>query len=187
MSKKRKTGPRYRCGKLKAAPRVHADTGTDELKARRLALVEAGAPELSSYPLGVLMARKVINIDMHNAGEAYARGYARFSGRYRDCGLEPDGTGGEPDPETVEAEREKHLKACAALTSISRRAKSCVDDVAVFRRLPRWFYSGMRRRTEVHDYIALRDGLMTLVRTFYGVKAETQASGDVERFEQAAQ
>jgi hypothetical protein len=187
MSKKRKTGTRYRCGKLKPAPRVHADTGTDELKARRIALVEAGAPELSSYPLGVLMARKVITLDMHNAGEAYARGYARFSGRYKDCGLEPDGAGGEPDPETVEAEREKHLKACAALSSISRRAKSCVDDVAVFRKLPRWFYSSMRRRAEVHDYHALINGLVVLVRTFYGTKAETQAVGDVGRFEQAAQ
>jgi hypothetical protein len=187
MSKKRKTGPRYRCGKLKATPRVHADTGTDELKARRIALVEAGAPELSSYPLGTLMARKVITLDMHNAGEAYARGYARYSGRYKDCGLEPDGTGGEPDPETVEAEREKHLKACAALSSISRRAKSCVDDIAVFRKLPRWFYSSMRRRAEHHDYHALRDGLIALCKVFYGSKAETQATGDVSRLEQAAQ
>ena len=42
------------------------DRGTPEQQARRFKLIGDAPQELASYPLGVLMARKIITLDMEN-------------------------------------------------------------------------------------------------------------------------
>src|SRR5690606_24113038 len=85
------------------------DPGTEELRIKRAALigpvpdgVKPPAMELASYPLGIMLARGIIGQDQHNAGLQYASLYARAIGRYRDCGIEPQGSE-PPADEALEA------------------------------------------------------------------------------------
>lgn len=150
--------------------RLPIDRGTDELRAKRALLCREGDPALAEYPLGTLLARGVITPDQHKAGQQYVWLYARFTGRYRDCGLEPEGLGELSDD--AAARIEAQYRACRQeMARYGARVGHAVDDVAVYRRLPRWFYSGVRRGTERRDRDALMIGLDLLARLLLGAKS----------------
>ncbi|MGQ0663800.1 MAG: hypothetical protein ACT4P2_09475 [Pseudomonadota bacterium] len=120
------------------------DSGTRELQRQRAQLVAGGDSVLAGYPLGVLLARRIITQDQHNAGCRYAWLYGKATGRWDSAGLVWErllGAGGasadagETDDAALYA---KWKDATAALLAAGRRAKDGVDNLAVFNRLPAW-------------------------------------------------
>ncbi len=121
----------------KRKPPAGPDCGTPEAQARKRELVGDGDPALAGYPLGVLLARRVITQDQHDAGRHYAYLAGRVLGRTRP--YRPDsGSGGSTElgEGALEAVEDRWREAAAALLAAGRRAKDAVDNAALFERLP---------------------------------------------------
>ena len=56
------------------------DHGTPELQARRLSLADGADPVMTEYPLGLLLARALVDQMQHDAGCYYAYLYRRAIG-----------------------------------------------------------------------------------------------------------
>lgn len=149
------------------------DHGTEELRIKRASLVGSAAPELASYPLGIMLARGIIGQDQHNAGLQYASLYGRAIGRYRDCGIGPQGSE-PPADEALEATEALFRQVRAALIAKGRRTADAVDNACVYQRLPRWLgivsRNAGRRVAGERDREALIDGLNVLVAALIGRK-----------------
>lgn len=107
------------------------------MMAKKLALVGPhGDPVLASYPLGVLLAREIIDRDMHDAGIYYA--YLR--GRVLGKAHPGPAIAGVYNPVTDDAAQEVieplWRDACRVLQGVSRKAKDAVDNVAYYQRFP---------------------------------------------------
>lgn len=78
--RKRKTGQRHKCGKLRRGPAEAVDRGTPEMQQLRAATT--GDHTLSpDYPLSVLLGRSLINQLQHDAGMRFARLYWALFGK----------------------------------------------------------------------------------------------------------
>lgn len=171
MARKRRRPPTQR-GRPSADRPLH-DLGTDELRLKRI-IIAGENSEYASYPLGAMLRRKLITQDQHNAGDQYATLWARFTGRFEDAGVQPNGTQ-EPTEETQIAV-EKQYRACkAALLACGRRVADSVENAAVYRRYPRWLFAASRnegkRKACERDRQALVTGLESLVRMLYRKQA----------------
>lgn len=130
--------------------RAGRDPGTDELGAKKRALVRGGDPALSEYPLGVCLARGLVTRAQHDDGLHYAglygrvaRGYGvgRMHGSVEGLWLalasgfpdraHGDGTSG-PGRRLVD----QFLAARAALAASGRTALEAVHRVAAFQQFP---------------------------------------------------
>jgi len=126
-------------------PKTERDGPTPELMAKRLALVGPGGdPALAGYPLGVLLARGLIDRDQHDAGVYYAYLAGRILGK-----IHPGPVGnGYYNPHGDDAAQEiiepLWRDACKSLMGVSRRAKDAVDNVAVYQRLPAFLWCDYR-------------------------------------------
>jgi len=69
--RKRKAGPRHKCGKL----RIEPDKGTLATQIRRAWLANGGDPTLTGYPLGILLCNSEIDSNQHKAGCVYANAF----------------------------------------------------------------------------------------------------------------
>lgn len=93
------------------------DRGTEELQAKRAALAGDGDPALAEYPLGVLLARRIIDTGQHEAGCYYAFLYGQAIGRtqatcdplYRRLAAEL-APGGSPMSEAARAHVERQFR-----------------------------------------------------------------------------
>lgn len=125
MARPKKKGERFPSGDLKPV----IDRGTDELTAKRLLLTAGNDPALSCYPLGVLLARKVITQDQHNAGVAYAGLFWRARGKPFPKAINMGGISGHGEPEGDLARLHN-----AARQFSSRKLRDIVESVAVYER-----------------------------------------------------
>lgn len=162
-----------RRGRPKQEPRAARDLGTHELQSKRLALAGLGRdglpnnPALAEYPLGILLARRLISQDQHNAGLRYAALYAKAIGRSADLGID-HGLGAALD-DTASARIEAQYRACKnRLLAAGRRVADAADNCTVYRRLPRWATMARRRRSDWPERAALIDGLDILVACLIG-------------------
>ncbi len=57
------------------------DLGTPELRLKKRLLVRGADPALSEYPLSIMLARRLIILNEHNAGMWYGGMFRRFTGR----------------------------------------------------------------------------------------------------------
>ena len=168
-----------RRGRPRGARASGPDLGTPEAQRKRLELVGGEAPpELAEYPLGVLLARRTIARDEHDAGchYAYLRGKAlgntTIFGMFR--ALFP-AAGGRALDEDAQACVEARWRAAAnQLLAAGRPAKDAVDNAAIYLRLPRWLKpaladGGGRQRLRLGDRRekeALAAGLRVLASHF---------------------
>lgn len=160
--------------------RTGPDRGTPEIQLRRLLLAgpkpkDAKAPEpdpnMTSTPLDILRTRNLITLDEHRAGLDYATLYAKFTGRYKEAGIETEGQG-EPSEAAV-ADVEAKYRACAtALLSHGRRVKDATDNLAVYKRFPQWLgvasQNASRRAGADRDRQAATLGLAVLADVLFG-------------------
>ena len=154
------------------------DLGTPEAQRKRLELVGGAAPELAEYPLGVLLARRTITRDEHDAGCHYAYLRGRALGNATVFGmfrlLFPSGGGRPLEPDVQATVEARWRAAAAALIGAGRPAKDAVDNAAVYLRLPRWVKaaagegggSSRPRASDRGEKEALRRGLRALVAHF---------------------
>lgn len=137
------------------------DRGTPEQQLRRLKLIGDADPALASYPLGVLMAKRLITQDEHNIGLDYARHYRIVIGKDRG----PTGVAEVPDEVLIEMQA-RFDQMSRALKQAGRRSKDAVDNVAVFERFPSWLFRRTVRKSDAANLEAIRIGLRALDSTF---------------------
>lgn len=140
--RKRKSGPRHPSGRLK----VERVGPTPEQAARRqfLAGVDENGkprdPNLTGYPLGVLLVNDSITENQHSAGCRYGRLYeivfgkvtiptANYDGVARGSGRDM------PDKEFAKYSREL-TRAMSALDK--QKLRPVIDPVCVFGKIPNW-------------------------------------------------
>ena len=146
-----------RRGRPRAA-RPMLDYGTPENIKRRLELVQGGAPELSEYPLGVLLARGLIDQDQHQGGEKYAALYAKALGLMKQLGFDPGkGTLQDSDLERIEGQ---YLECRHKLARCGLKVHQLVDNITVHREMPLWI--GKPGTYGFDDLTRLRYGLDAL-------------------------
>lgn len=166
--------PRNKHGKRKPSGRLREhhtqDVGTAEAIVKRLALVGAADATLAHYPLGVAMARGIINQEQHDAGLNYARVYTLAMDGLPER-LQPSlarflPAGGGEIPESVQIASTRRFVACSlALLGMSRKHKDIVDNLCVFNRWPGWLGLGVPSPAELRECGKLVEALERLCRT----------------------
>lgn len=138
--------------KQRGRPRTRPqDYGTPELIAKRRALIGEGALELAEYPLGVMLARGIIDQEQHNGGVYYAWLYGRVIGRTKVKGVLGDNFG-EPEDGPFQAKIQASFRECKdAILRAGRRATDAFENVAVFEREPYWLKRELGRVHVVRD------------------------------------
>lgn len=142
----------------------------------------SGDPVKTSYPLGVLLGNGTIDGQQHDAGVRYARLYCQVAGRATPPAiiLDDDRAGRAPEDDEQREKRrvadEQLLKdAASALHEVSSKAKSIVDNTAVYSRFPRWMFPVRPRVSDVREADALIAGLEALARAF-GYRRDRRAA-----------
>jgi hypothetical protein len=136
--------------------------------AKRILAVAGGAPELSEYPLGILLARSIIDHEQHNSAIYYAWLYGQALGRKCTISTSDATRGGDvelPNEEKIEA---AFRKCKNAMLAVGRRACDALENIAVFNREPYWLKREMGRvhhvrGAEIAERKALADALSALV------------------------
>ena len=148
-------------GRPRKAPIVGPDRGTPEQIARRFKLIGDAPQELASYPLGVLLARKIITQEMHNAGLDYGRLYRCVVGKHQRS------AGGDPIPDEVLRDMQSRFDVMRqALKNAGRRSKDAVDNAAVYDRFPGWLFRKTIRPGDAREAEALCAGRYALELAF---------------------
>ena len=150
--RKRKTGLRHKCGKLRRRVAESVDRGTPEMQ--ELRANTTGDHALSpDYPLSVLLGRGLINSLQHDAGMRFARLYWTLFGKpfgraldYRQ--LHDVGDGGGRLSAAAELQcRSDYEAAIAALADLG--AVGLITDLAVFLRRG-WLVDAILRGANRH-------------------------------------
>lgn len=148
---------------------------TDQEKSAFNTIVKAACSEvdttLSEYPLGVLMARGIINADQHQAGQKFAALYAKATGRMAELGFDPGQ--GDLDEESQERIEKQYVECREMLVRNSRRAFDSVVNICVYRRTPRWAKPFRYARPSFErDKVDFIKGLDLLAAALIGRKAK---------------
>lgn len=143
-------------------PKIKTDEGTEQLRNHKALLLgkprkgEKINPALAEYPLGVLLARNLINTDQEEAGTKYAVLYAKSIRMMRQLGFDP---GRFILLEDDEARIEKKYMECRKrLRRCGVHVQHLVENIAVYRVLPSWVLLG-KKALQHADLKRLRDGL----------------------------
>jgi hypothetical protein len=159
------------------------DRGTPELQAIRHKLAAGADPAMAENPLGLLLARGLINAEQHRAGSRYERLYRQAVARreislgriYRRLG-EATGrsTGGaaqDRDDASLAEARRQYLAAKANLLQAGLAAARAVEALVVFDEWPEALLVAFRQegcgndnlsRTALRKIMLVRDGLDAL-------------------------
>jgi hypothetical protein len=164
---------------------TECDRGTPELQAARQRLAAGADPALAENPLGILLARGLIDAEQHAAGCRYARLYrlavARreisFGAIYRRLG---EATGrstgadhGEGEDERGSEARRDYLTAKAKLLQAGTAAARAVEGLAVFGEWPQALLLARNGNVSANDNLSraairkvmqIRAGLDDLVK-----------------------
>lgn len=167
--RKRLAGRRTRSGRLARTPQA-ADRGTEQLQAVRAWLAQGGNPDLTAYPLGILLANGEISERQHEAGCRYAWLHAIVFGRtsYAAMAFERVSRGRCDDSD----DKWRAVQA-ARLRAVARKLKaqpavlrSTVDSIAIYERTPRWLKPVMPRVSDVREAGLLLQALDILAAHF---------------------
>lgn len=151
------------------------DRGTPELRAHRERMAAGGDPVLAEYPLGLLLARGLVNREQHEAGCYYAFLYGRTIGRTQvNCsymfGAQAAGYADRHDLTEVELARiqSRFREGKNRLLAAGRRVCDATENLVVFSRMPRFLDAGRRRpaaawRADESELSAVCLGLDVLV------------------------
>lgn len=187
--RKRKSGQRSKCGKLRRRAIEAVDRGTPEMQQLRAATT--GDPALSpDYPLSVLLGRGLISPLQHDAGMRFARLYwALFGkpfGRAQDYQQPRDirDTGGGLGAAAELRSRTEYETALAALADLG--AVGLITDLAVFLRRG-WLVDAILRGANRHRRHQVRlqrirqalDALANLPRARISREAAEKAEREV--------
>ncbi len=153
-------------GSVMRQPRRPVDRGTTEIQDRRRILAGKGNPDLTSYPLGVLLNAGTIDDQRHQAGCKFAWLYRVVIGRTSIAAVNWDGImrGGDGPDDARLAEYEKKLEHVShAVKAISRQHYDALLNVAVFERTPRWMLPGhFRTEGDVMDSRRFSEALVAV-------------------------
>jgi len=129
----------------KPKPKQTRDGPTPEQILKKIALVGPTADiVLAEYPLGVLLARKLITQAQHDAGMHYAWLFGKVIGRTKPVSWGERGHGSNATNEFDEEVMKSWKAACEAMKSRNRAVKDAVDNAAVYERLPGFLFRPMR-------------------------------------------
>lgn len=162
--------------KQRGRPRTHQDFGTPELIAKRQAVVGEGAPEMSEYPLGIMLALGIISQDQHNVGVRYSALYRKSVGRRVTVRSIASPSAGEPDEDPKQDEIEYAWRRCkTALLGCGRRACDAFENAAIFHRFPYWLQRELGsvhvvRHSEIAERKAILTALDALVDVLQGAQ-----------------
>lgn len=112
------------------------DVGTAELAKHRAILAGPGDPALSITPLGIMLARELIDLEWYSAGEAYRRLYGSATGRARAVGLDPGIGGG--DEQALERITDQYRALTGRLKRLGTPVLREVVNTCVFQERPVW-------------------------------------------------
>lgn len=161
-----------------AGDRPVTDRGTPELQAHRERLASGGDPALAEYPLGLLLARGLVNREQHEAGCYYAFLYGRAIGRTQvNCsylfGALAGGYADRHDLTEGDLVKLESLfrRGKNRLLAAGRRVCDATENLVVFSRMPRFLDAGRRRpgsawRADEAELAAVRLGLDVLVACY---------------------
>ena len=187
--RKRKSGQRHKCGKLRRPAAEAVDRGTPEMQTLRAATT--GDQTLSpDYPLSILLGRGLINPLQHDSGMRFARLYwtlfGKPFGRAQDYQQPRDvrDTGGGLDAAAELRCRVEYEAAVAALADLG--AVALITDLAVFLRRG-WLVDAILRGASRHRRHQVRlqrirqalDALANLPRVRVSRDAVEQAEREV--------
>ncbi len=155
------------------------DQGTPETQVRRRLLAEGADPALSEYPLGLMLARRLVSTEQHEAGCHYAFLYGRTIGRtqvtcdryYRQM-IGSQGGGFDLTDEATQTRIEASFRLGKnRLLAAGRRVCDATENLTVFARTPRFLDAGPRRpaaarRADDFELRAVLDGLDVLVACY---------------------
>ncbi len=177
-----------------AQQRPETDLGTPELQARRARLVGTGGdPALAEYPLGVMLARGLIDRVQHEAGCRYGFLYGRVVGRTQlSCAAIYDRLAAAVQADrpvaNEEAERRNQAEYRAGknlLLAAGRRVCDATENLVVFGRMARFLDADSRRgaaarRGDAAELAAVCAGLDALVAC-YGPGASRRGRMEAHR------
>ena len=159
--------------------RPAVDLGTPEQQARRTLLVVDGDPSLSEYPLGLMLARRLIGPEQHEAGCHYGFLYGRAVGKGDlSCAaiyarLAAEVRPGAPEPNEAREAREQAMFRLGKnrLLATGRRVCDATENLVVFGRPARFLdvhdrRGAAARRGDAADLAAVLAGLDALVACY---------------------
>lgn len=123
------------------------DTGTPELIMKRATMAPAD-PTLSTSPIDVLLARKLISDEAHSAAVYFNALRKLVFGKAHPSAIDLTAVsrGGMPEElDLADAER-KYRDACAAMRGFSRHALDAIENLVVHERPATWMFAGKGRR-----------------------------------------
>jgi hypothetical protein len=131
-------GTKKRKGKSKS---IHSateriDLGTPEQQARRRVMVGGGDPKYAEYPLGVLLARRIITQQQHDAGCRYAFLAGRVLGRVGATSSTMEHWYSPDLDDAMLIVEPLWREACDVLAARGRRVKEAVDNATYHRIWP---------------------------------------------------
>lgn len=153
------------------------DYGTPESQSRRLWLCNGKETNLTSYPLGIMLANEVITQDMHQAGcklawlHTMVYGRTSITAQKYDIG-QPGRPTQEPDEKFLIRCKQDWRDASGALKSLSRQHYDAVVSVAVYDRVPGFLKPKIPTGKDVKEGKLITEGLREISRVMgYGRRA----------------
>lgn len=143
------------------------DTGTPELILKR-ATAAPTDPTLSTSPIDILKARKLISDEAHSAAVYFNALRKLVFGKAHPAAIDLTAVsqGGMPEElDLADAER-KYRDACATMRGYSRHALDAVENLVVHERPAPWMFTGRGRRDRAQNQFMA--GLAALLGWYRG-------------------
>lgn len=147
--------------------RPSTDFGTPELIAKRIAASPADTT-LSTTPLDVLKARKLISDEAHGAATYFCALRKMVFGKAHPGAIDLTAVSSGSPHEFDRADAEiKYRDACNAMKAISRASLDAVENLVVHERWPSWLLK-WARGTQPRDYHHFSVGVAALLGWYRG-------------------
>lgn len=155
------------------------DEGTRQLRRIRAWFAQGGNPELTTYPLGILLANDQITEAQHRAACRYAWLHTMVFGRPSVAAIAWERKDPSVEP-AADEEREKWLAALerrlSAVSELFRPQpalmRSVLHGLVISERIPRFMQPVFPRPSDCHEAELLREALTLLERHFGGALAK---------------
>lgn len=137
-------------GRPKSPPKPKEDLGTNELRSKRMQIVGTKPNDvrdmtLSTCPIDVLLARRMISEEAHQAAHFFAALRKIVFGKAHPGAVDILAiTGGRPEESDSARAEFLYREACTAMKLASRQAFDAVENLVVHERYPEWMGSGKR-------------------------------------------
>ena len=161
-------------------PRREVDKGTDELRQRREWLAQDGDPTLTTYPLGVMYANRIIGSELHRAGVYYAWLAAVVIGKVGLAAqqferLPRSNVSNSENPKWVKwyrRQRGKYNEGRVALDAMGRKQSQLLHDLLLYDYMPRFLLPKIQTDNDVWQGQVIHAGLKELASVYGVIRAE---------------